>query len=150
MSNDTVTVACKHPSGLSLRLFEMRPVVEAIPGGTREVMMAHLVDHPPVKINGYAAEAGKMPTSGAELAMGYALTAGVPAEFFDKWLKQNATHDLVVNGLIFAASSVGSVKAQTRENEKRWDGLQPMEQRGDTRMSKRERDRLEPANSKAA
>ncbi len=142
---ETVTVACKAPNGIFMRLFEMKPHVEPVlGGGTREVHQAVQVG-PMVKINGYAAEAGKMPASGAEVIKGYALTPGVPADFFEEWLKQNQDHDLVLNGLIFAHAQPNSVKAQIRENESRWDGLQPMAQKADQRMSKRDQDKIEPA-----
>lgn len=142
---DTVTVACKVPTGLVLRLHEMRPHTEPVlGGGTREVMQAFLVGEP-VTIKGYAAEAGKAPTSGADLVLGYALTPGVNAEFFDHWLKQNEDLDIVRNGLIFAHGQAASVKAQARENEGTWDGLQPMAQTKDPRMSKRDQAKIEPA-----
>lgn len=146
MASDTVTVACKAPNGVLLRLFEMKPHVEPVlGGGTREVVQAVQVG-PVIKINGYAAEAGKMPASGAEVLLGYALTPGVPADFFDQWLKQNEQHDLVLNGLIFAHTQTASVKSQIRENEARWDGLQPMSQKADPRMSKRDQTAIAPAS----
>lgn len=142
---DTVTVACKAPNGVIMRLFEMRGRTEPVlGGGTREVNEAFQVG-PMVTIKGYAAEAGKAPASGAEVIRGYALTPGVDAAFFEAWLKQNQEHDLVVNGLIFAHAQTNSVKSMVRENEDRWDGLQPLAQKADERMPKRDRDKIESA-----
>lgn len=144
--SETVTVALKCPLDIDLRLHEFRTISVPLPGGgTRDERQAFPTGDK-VRIKGYRAEAGKNPTSGAELSLGFALTPGVSAKFWDQWLEQNKEHDLVLNGLIFAHAHTQSVKSQTRENEDRWDGLQPVSQKNETRMPKR-RDgmKIEPA-----
>jgi hypothetical protein len=46
---------------------------------------------------------------------GFALTFGVPADFWDRWLAQNADSDAVLNGLIFAHGKHGHAEGQARE-----------------------------------
>jgi hypothetical protein len=134
-SNDTaktVTVACKMPNGVLLRLFKAETVQEPVPGGGfRDVqVMRHTGDV--VRINGYAAEAGKSPAS-PMTDEGYALTYGVSRDFWDQWLSQNRDLAMVENKLIFAHASSQSAKAESRDHAKTRNGLEPMAIKGDPR-----------------
>lgn len=126
MAKETVTVACKLPNGLQLRIFKMVPSREPVlGGGTREVEKAEQIGGV-VHINGNAVEIGKSPkfpiTDG-----GYALTHNVDAEFFTTWLEQNADHDAVRNGLIFGTPKQDTIEKRSREGEKLRSGLEPID-----------------------
>jgi hypothetical protein len=121
----TCTVACRLPHGLILRVFDMVTRQEPMMGGGyREVPFAN--PHAErVIINGYAAPFGQSPA--APMASGYALTHGVDAEFFARWMKENEHSDLVRNKLIFAFAKDADVVSAAKENEKRRNGLEPLD-----------------------
>lgn len=120
----TVSVACKMPSGLILRLFRMEDYSEPVMGGgTRTSQRAVQVDEP-VRIHGVAVPFGRFPRT--PIIGGYAITPNVDAEFFAEWLKQNAEHDVVKNNLIFTHDKPDFVEKRARDNEKRLSGLEPL------------------------
>ncbi len=138
-ASKTVTVACKIPGGLILRGFVLVDRSELVMGGgTREIKVAQETGER-VVINGPAAEKGKMPIARNGMGMpddnlgmvqvehGYALTHGVDAEFFNRWLEQNQTLDAVRNGLIFAHAQVSSVRAQAKDGARIRTGLEPID-----------------------
>jgi hypothetical protein len=61
------------------------------------------------------------------MASGFALTPGVDKAFFDLWLDQNKTADMVKNGLLFAHSETRSVEAQARDHEAIKSGLERLD-----------------------
>lgn len=140
---ETVTVACKLPNGLVLRVFNMVERSELVlGGGSRKIKQAVQSDHAPIKINGCAAPFG----SPQALYGGYALTPNVPKDVFDEWLKQNADADVVRNNLIFAADKTDYVADKATEQRDLTSGLQPLSQEGDSRAPKR----VAPDDGKAA
>ena len=54
------------------------------------------------------------------------MTFNVPKDFFDEWMRQNATTDMVKNGLIFAAKKRENVVAQARDHKTLRSGLEPL------------------------
>lgn len=112
-SSNTVTVACKLPHGLLLRVFEAREVREA---GTN-VTVKQYVELPfQQEVQGFSHEQNRAPH--CQFTSGYALTFGIDKDLWDKWLEQNKNTDIVKNGLIFAHSDMASVEAEGREKEK--------------------------------
>lgn len=125
-SAETVTVACKLPAGLILRLHRMEETQEPVMGGgSRTVRQARQVGES-VRINGNAHPQNKAPrhqiVDGADF--GYALTPNVPKAFWDQWLEQNKDHAAVKNGLLFAHVEHRSVEAEAREKEKVRSGME--------------------------
>ena len=109
----TVSVACKLPHGLQLRVFDMITTSEPVMGGgMRDVKTARQVGEP-VIIKGNAHPQNEAPR--AEISSGYAITHGVDKDFWDLWVTQNASHEAVRNGLIFAHEKVGNTAAEARE-----------------------------------
>lgn len=125
-SNSTVTVviACKHPHGLLLQLHAFSEVPEPVMGGgTRTVKLAHPAGEP-VHIHGPNAPFGEAPK--AEVVGGYALTHGVPKEFWDKWCEQNKGCAILKNELIFAYEKGEDAKAKAKENKAVRTGMEPV------------------------
>lgn len=119
-----VTVGCKIPNGLKLRIFQMKKTNELVMGGgTREVEVAEQVGDV-VAIKGYALPFN-MQSMGLHVG-GYALTPGVDADFWKTWLAQNRENDIVKNNLIFAQAKNESARAQAKEQKDVWDGMSPM------------------------
>lgn len=135
----TVTVACKLPNGIILRLFAMQDAEELVMGGgVRSIKKAILTDQEPVEIKGCAAPFG----SPILLVGGYALTPNVDAQFYAQWLKQNSDSDLIKNRVIFAQETRDHLEGQANEQAEILSGLQPLtrsEDGGDVRDPNRKR-----------
>ncbi len=116
----TVNVACKIPNGLVLRVYEMQEEFEPVQGGgQRRIDKAFQVGED-VVLNGSALDpvllrSGKLPLH--PHVGGYAITRGVPKDFWELWLKQNVAHPAVKNGLVFAYESLDRVSDAARERE---------------------------------
>jgi hypothetical protein len=119
-----VTVACKIPNGLILRLYEMVDTQEPVSGGgTRTVKVARQKGER-IDIKGPAAPVGQLPK--AQVHAGYALTPGVDADFFAAWLQQNAGHPAVMNRLLFASEKLDTVSKVADEYKTVKSGLEPL------------------------
>ena len=123
-SSKTVTVACKLPSGLILRAFDMKDDREASPMGTRDIKVARQRGEA-VKLNGFAMAIGKSPQH--QITGGYGLTSGVDAEFFNQWLKDNADSAIVKNGLVFATASDHDTMKEAKGNADVKSNLEPLD-----------------------
>jgi hypothetical protein len=93
----TVTVLCKLPMGLHLRLHAWEETNELVMGGgTRKGKVARPTGHE-VILNGTSARHGqaRLDAAGNFVLMvdGYAATPNVDKDFWDKWLDQNKEHD---------------------------------------------------------
>lgn len=127
-----VTVACKLPHGLQLRIFTMEESNEPVMGGGfRKVKVARQKGGV-VVLKGVASPAG-VPKP---LTRGYALTENVDAEFWDAWWTQNQEHDAVKNGMIFAHERFDEVAAQAKEHEATPSGAEPLNPKKDRRSPK--------------
>jgi hypothetical protein len=134
----TVTVACKIPTGLALQLQTEEPRIVDTPKGPEKIMFwvkrgkVWYVHGPSYPVNpppGYP----KPPL----MVGGYALTSGIPADFWEQWLKQNELADYVVppegaeHGMVFAYATLDSAVSAASEQEKLLSGLEPLSQEKD-------------------
>ena len=128
----TVSVACKLPHGLQLRVFDMITTSEPVMGGgMRDVKTARQVGEP-VIIKGNAHPQNEAPR--AEISSGYAITHGVDKDFWDLWVAQNASHEAVRNGLIFAHEKPDAINRMSAEKAKIKSGLEPISPDSDMRV----------------
>lgn len=123
-SAKTVTVACKHPAGLLLRLFDLEDGTEPVLGGGSRAIKVPVQKGETVRINGPAVPFGKQP--GYYVFGGYALTPNIDADFMTRWMKDNADHPLVKNNLIFVRGSENVAKDQAKEQAGVLSGLEPL------------------------
>jgi hypothetical protein len=116
----TVTVACKIPSGLVLRIMEAHDFDEPVLGGGTRTVKLHR------QIGDYVQIKGNSAPHGIPLVLhgGYALTPNVDADFWAKWLEQNAGTDMVKNNLIYALAREDSAAAKGREQAEIRSGLE--------------------------
>lgn len=129
-SGETVTIGCRMPNGLLLRLHEFIEYDEPLyGGGYRRSKIARPVGEA-IKLNGCAINvaavaAGEMPEF--PIIGGFGLTSGVPKEFWDAWHEQNKTTELVRNGIVFVAKNeaAGTAMARERAGQVR-SGLEPI------------------------
>lgn len=125
MAGPTVTVACKLPNGLRMRLFRMQKTHEPVlGGGSREVQVAHETGAE-FTLNGWSHPQNK--ASRATIEGGYALTPNVPKDFWDAWFAQNKDTDFVKKGLIFAHEKESSTIAEAREKVAVRSGLERLD-----------------------
>lgn len=124
-ARDVVTVGCKMPNGMILRLHKKETFqVPVLGGGTRD-QEQFVPTGDQVTIHGPATPFGKAPRS--LVAGGFALTPNVDRAFMRAWMEQNKTHDAVKNGLIFVQDD--QHKAHDQAEEMGGDvrtGLEPM------------------------
>jgi hypothetical protein len=99
----TVTVACKLPNGLQLKL----------------------EGKPPVELLGNSVPFGVAPRD----IGGYALTHGVDAEFFEAWITKYKDYEPVKRGLVFAYTKEQDARARALEMREEKSGLEPVDQR---------------------
>lgn len=123
-STDTVTVACKMPHGLVLRLFDMVEGNEAVAGGGFRTIKRAQPRPEVVVLNGYLTKHRGSDLPVASEHSSYALTHGVSKEFFDEWMSQNRELDAVKNGLVLSHGS--DTAGAARERRDTVCGLEPI------------------------
>ena len=125
----TVVVASKLPFALTLQLCDFKTYLEPVMGGgQRECKLADARRGAPKFIingNSYAQNAG--PGIKQIVGGGYALTHGIPKEFWEEWLSQHREADYVVNNMIFAHYETASVIAQATEKSELKSGLERLD-----------------------
>ena len=129
---EMVTVACKIPTGLILRNFEMVEHSEPVMGGGTKATKGARQIGGSVKIHGCSAPFGQLPA--VPLAGGYALTPNIDKQFIDEWMKQNAESDIVKNKLIFTHDKAEFVHKRAQDNASLNSGLQPLVPDADARI----------------
>jgi hypothetical protein len=119
----TVSVASKLPHGLRLQLQQPIEVDEPVMGGGVRSVTRHQHYGNVVLLKGAAVT----PQLGGEhrIEGGFAITAGVDADFFNKWMEQNKDHDAVKNGFIFAAEKPADVSAHIKLMKGEAGGFEP-------------------------
>jgi len=118
------------PNGLILRLFDMVKQPVATPTG---VIYEELPQARPdtIVVKGVAIDIegalrGRSPEFNA--VHGYALTPGVPRDFWEMWLEQNKKAAYVLNKCIFAMSSEARARDKVKsEMSKMLSGLEPID-----------------------
>lgn len=127
----TVTVACKIPQGVRLQL--QAPMKRRVPTGRGLENDYEVVDFMVFVGTPYYVFGPSMPAGGTpdgyltpqQIEGGYALTRGIPADFWRQWLEQNKLADYVTNKMIFAYDAK-SAKAAAREHHEVKSGLEPI------------------------
>lgn len=127
-TSGTVTVACKFPAGVVLQLCQKVEFEERTQaGGTVKRIRYDKVGQVftargPADPNGQAPKGFRRP----EVEGGYALTSGIPADFWEEWLSQNAQNPLVLSKMIFAHVSKDSTIDEAQDHESTRSGFEPL------------------------
>ncbi len=137
----TVTVACKIPSGLNLQL--QRPMDRMEDTRDGPVPRKYWVKFGQIyTVKGPAYPVGTPPKGFPRppiIEGGYALTPGIPKDFWDQWYEQNKNADFVRpangadHGAIFAYPDMEDAVSAAVENEKYLSGLEPISTDEDAR-----------------
>lgn len=124
-ANNTVTVACKLPHGIVIRDYVKGSFNENVMGGgTREVDVFRPVG-PKIRIKGPTVPAAFVRS--VEVIGGYAITEGVPADVFARWIDWNKDAPAVRNDLIFGHENRGRVVAWAKEHASAKSGVEPLD-----------------------
>ncbi len=133
-TGDTVSIACKLPNGLQLYL--TTPMVKKVPTGRGDDLVNETIrvrdpGSPLYVLNGNRVPFGTEPSY--PVYNGYAITRGIPKDFFEAWMKENHSLPCVQNGLLYVIKDLnGSDKTlddAKKEAKNRRDivsGLEPL------------------------
>lgn len=132
VAGSTVVVGSKLPNGLVLRVFNMEEFSEPVlGGGSRSSKRARQdVAAGEYVLNGTAIDLGEVGRGNLprhRIAGGFALTAGIPKDFWERWLEQNRRSDLVRNNLVFCHATEEGAFSMGLEREKLKSGLEPLD-----------------------
>lgn len=112
-STDTVSVACKHPNGIRLDVFD---IVGKDPRDGSNVTLR--VQGPTLRGTSYNRDPEHVAKHGVPVLVGgYAITEGIPASLWERWTQENADSALLADRVLFALPKVESVFAKAREQE---------------------------------
>jgi len=134
-----VVVGCKLGiQGITLQLSKLEEKWENTQTGPRKIREPVRYG-PLVYIRGTAYPRGTPPIgfpAPPVIVDGAALTFDVDKDFWDAWVEQHKLDPLVINGMIFAHENRDHVIGQARETKAIVSGLDPVNPRGDPRVSK--------------
>jgi hypothetical protein len=128
---DTVTIGCKWPSGLVMRLYrviEDEIVINGVP--RKEIRSVLDPNDPEYVLNGSSIDLGKMAGGippDHEIIGGYGLTHGIPRDFAEKWFEQNKLSEFVKNNIVFMASSEQRARDQAKDQKSIQSGVEPID-----------------------
>ena len=146
---ETVTIACNLPQGVVLQLYDVEETEAFLPNGrvikenvctlNTEAGQWHVrgvvnrsalaaVGAGDILPDDYRVVRGERPDTG------YALTPGVPRNFWEEWLRRNEDSPLVRGKHIFAEGSEQRAVGHARELKELRSGFQGLDQGGDYRV----------------
>jgi hypothetical protein len=126
---DTVTIGCKWPNGIVMRLYDFEEVEIMVNGRVfKENISIANPDYPEFTLNGFSIDRNPM-AERPEYAIigGFGLTHGIPRDFAEAWFKQNAQSELVKQGLVFMEGTEQRARAQAKEYRPLQSGVQPID-----------------------
>ena len=120
-----VSIACKLPHGLKLRVFNIiERDVPVMGGGTRIERMAEQRAEIAI-VHGFSHAQNSAPH--CTIIGNYAITDNIDKDLWDLWLSQNKDSAMVKNGLIFANEKAVSVSDQAKDGAKIKSGLERLD-----------------------
>ena len=143
---DTVVVACNLPNGLILQIYDVEVEETVLPNGRviKENVSTLNLEHGQYALNGMV-EFSTLSVAGREVpdyrvikgsapGTGYALTTGIPRDFWERWLHDNERNPIVLNRHVFAQGTEARAVANAREFKDFKSGFQGLSQQGDSRV----------------
>lgn len=133
-NSSTVWIGCKLPNGLLLQLHEETQMDRPVVGGGIKPVKVFMRTGETVRLRGPAVPFGALPRFTIE--SGYALTE-VKRDFWERWVEQNKTMDIVKEGLVFCQSDKVNAEAEARDKGRDiMSGLEPLVGPQDRRVEK--------------
>lgn len=142
---DTVVVCCDIPMGHILEIFDVYEEVSFMQNG-REIKENRSVRRPERWAVHGPVNFGALVLAGREINVdfrvvkgntpdaGYALTPGIPTDFWDAWLEQNKRGPLVTGHHVFAMRDEQRASGKAKEFRDMRSGLQGLDPSGDYRV----------------
>jgi hypothetical protein len=122
---EVVTVACKLPHGIKIRMYAKREEREQVlGGGVRDVTIWRPTGKY-IRIKGPNVPAQYRAL--VEVIGGYALTSNVPADVFEHFMEHNKDSEFVKNNMIYGHKQRGRVISWAREHERQKTGVEPLD-----------------------
>jgi hypothetical protein len=116
---------------MQLRVYEEHETYEQLMGGGSRAVKVYRPVGEPITVAGPALDLAKIARGDVDfdraIVGGYALTPGVPRDFWDRWLAQNKAMPYVTNGIIFAHATADGVRSKARDGAKIQTGLEPID-----------------------
>lgn len=120
-----VCVGCKIPNGIILQLSHRESQREPVMGGGHRDVDIWRKTGDKYTVRGPSIPLGTVPRF--IMAGGYAITSGIPEDFWNEWVKQNADSEIVRNKLIIGYPQLDYLQDECLDNEKRVTGLEPID-----------------------
>jgi hypothetical protein len=121
-SGNTVTIACKIPNGIILRLGNMVERVEPVALGGVRVVSEWQPDGNTIELKGPRRFPGQSPEQeGAAI-----LNHGIDASAWEKWLSENERSAMVVNKQVFAHAKPDHAAGMAADFKDIRSGLEPL------------------------
>lgn len=121
----TVVIACKLPHGIKIRDYEKGESFEPVMGGGKRKTLVYRAVGPTYRIKGPNVPDALKPL--VEVVGGYAITQGMPADVWGRWIESNADAPYVKNGLIFGGEDGDAVRGKAREMVDTKTGMEPLD-----------------------
>lgn len=120
-------VACKLPNGIVLQNCVMEDVNEPVMGGGFKIIkQARRLPETHV-LAGARVPAGRIAAGDAPLLIGgYAITTGIPKDFWERWVAANGDSDIVQGGFVFAFEREADLRARAKDGADLETGLEPI------------------------
>jgi hypothetical protein len=126
MAGETVTVCCKLPHGVELRLFDMVEQNEPVMGGGTRLVKVAVPKGESIIIHGNSHPQNAAPRSQI-VSGGYAITPNVDKAFWEAWLAANKNLDMVKNGMIFAQGKADNAAAEAKDRRATLSGAERLD-----------------------
>lgn len=121
---ETITVICRHPSGIKLDLYDMETLKARNLSSTPS--MSSPVPVRSVVLNGIKSDPRFVKEANIHLGLGG--RTQVDKDFWEAWLKQNASSDLVKKNIIFAEINEKRALDRLDSEGKTPTGMEPLNQ----------------------
>jgi hypothetical protein len=127
-TNRSVAVACKLPHGLVVRDFVKVTRSEPTLGGGSRAFEVYEHVGPRYRLKGPAPALARNPiTRSTEIVGDYAITEGIPADVFERFVEANKQSAFIVNQLIYGHEDGRRVRSWARDHEKTKTGFEPLD-----------------------
>lgn len=120
-----ITVACKLPRGLWLRVYGFVETQESVMGGGTRLAKKAVQKGDRIHINGYLKPNAKVQQPSQEAS--YAVTQGVDEDFMKLWESQREEGDPLVKDKIIIWAHPDKIEGLIRENSKRRSGFEALD-----------------------
>ena len=130
-SNETVSIASKLPMPFVMQLHhKVKRTVQAH-GGTSTIEVFEPVIGTKSKPSSFTIAGNsyiKRPGDAVGVInSGYAITTGIPKEFWDDWVSLYHSHDAIQNNMIFAHKESASIISMAKEHEGEKSGMERLD-----------------------